>query len=264
MVKKSVTKKSTVKNAQKPTEKTSKNLAKINLRQTYVPILVVLLLAASFLIGALYTKISYLEKGSLGAAPSAAQPQTGPNAPTKPGAKVDVSVGHLPTLGDKNAKVKVVEFADFQCPFCERWFKDVEASLIKDYVNTGKVQFAFRQYAFLGQESTWAAQASECANEQGKFWDYHNYLYDHQGGENSGAFTKDKLIGFAQTLGLNTDQFSSCVNSDKYAKNVSDDLSAGQKVGVNGTPATFVNGQLVVGAQPFSAFKTVIDQELAK
>lgn len=256
---------------EKPTQETEtpkNNLNKFSLPAIYSPLLVILLIIASFLLGALYTKVSYLEKGGAANPPSQAQQGTNPppNSQTQPtpGAKVSVDTGHFPVLGNKDAKVTIVEFADFQCPFCEKWFKDTEPSLIKDYVNTGKVKFAFRQYAFLGQESTWAAEAAECANEQGKFWDYHNYLYDHQGPENSGTFTKDKLIGFAGDLGLNTNQFSSCLNSDKYSKNVSDDLSAGQKAGVTGTPTAFIDGQPLVGAQPYSAFKTIIDQELAK
>ena len=233
--------------------------------KSYAPILIVLLLVASFLLGALTTKLA-ASQNSVGNPRTLAQPnspQTPPNAPA-PGAKVNVDAGHLPVLGNKNAKVTVIEFADFQCPFCERFFKDAEINIIKEYVNSGKVKFAFRHYAFLGQESTWAAEASECANEQGKFWEYHDYLYNHQGAENSGTCAEDKLIGFATSLGINTDQFSSCLNSDKYAKQVSDDLAAGQKSGVTGTPASVVNGQLVVGAQPYSAFKTLIDQELSK
>jgi len=188
----------------------------------------------------------------------AAQPQV-----PLPGAKVNVDIGHLPVKGT-SSKVTIIEFADFQCPFCERFFKDTESQIIKDYVETGKAKFVFRQYAFLGKESTWAAEASECANDQGKFWEYHDYLYSHQGQENSGAFAKDKLEGFAQSLGLNMDQFKPCLESDKYASKVSDDMAAGQKVGVNGTPATFVNGQLVSGAQPYANFKTLIDAEIAK
>jgi len=237
--------------------------------KSYTPILIVLLLVASFLLGALTTKLA-TSQNSTGNPQTATQPNTpaaAPNVPNQPppsGAKVKVDNGHLPILGNKNAKVTIIEFADFQCPFCERLFKDAGANIIKDYVKSGKVKFAFRHYAFLGQESTWAAEASECANEQGKFWEFHDYLFKNQQGENQEAFSKDKLIGFAGALGLNTDQFSSCLNSEKYAKNVSDDLSAGQKAGVSGTPTTFVNGQTVVGAQPYSAFKTLIDQELSK
>lgn len=233
--------------------------------RSYTPILIVLLLIASFLLGALTTKLGASQSSTDTLQPSAQpnSPQRAPNQPA-PGAKVNVDEGHLPILGNKNAKVTIIEFGDFQCPFCERFFKDAEPGIIKDYVNNGKVKFAFRHYAFLGQESNFAAEASECANEQGKFWEYHDYLYNHQGPENSGAFAKDKLIGFATSLGLNTDQFSSCLNSDKYAKQIADDLAAGQKAGVSGTPTTFVNGQSVVGAQPYSAFKTLIDQELSK
>ncbi len=222
-------------------------------------VLVGLLVIAAFVIGVLFTRMSFLEKGG-----STSQPTTGTAQPPAPGQKVNVTTGHLPVLGNKNAKVSVVEFGDFQCPFCERWFKDVELNLIKDYVDTGKVKFAFRHYAFLGQESTWAAEASECANEQGKFWEYHNYLYNNQKGENQGAFSKDNLKSFAGFLGLNTSQFNSCLEAGKYSKNVTDDLSDGQKAGVTGTPGTFINGQLVVGAQPYSSFKTLIDQELSK
>lgn len=237
---------------------------KINLTdKSYTPILLVLLLIAAFLIGALYTKLSYLEKNQTG------NPQTGssktlPIQPPSPGAKVNIDNGHLPILGRKDAKITVIEFADFQCPFCKRWFQDVKPSLVKDYVNTGKVKLAFRHYAFLGQESTWAAEASECANEQGKFWEYHDHLYNNQGAENSGAFAKDKLIGFARSLNLNTEQFTSCINADKYSKNVSDDLSAGQKAGVTGTPSVFINGRIIVGAQPYTIFKALIDEELKK
>lgn len=223
------------------------------------PILLVLLLIGAFLLGATTTKLLALPTKNTALPPGQQIVPT----PQPPSGKVNVDIGHLPVLGDKNAKVTVVEFADFQCPFCERFFKDVEVNIIKDYVNTGKVKFAFRHYAFLGQESTWAAEASECANEQGKFWEYHDYLYSHQGPENSGAFAKDKLEDFAKQLGLNSEQFNSCLETDKYAKAVADDLSAGQKAGVQGTPATFINGQIIIGTQPYSAFKTIIDQALA-
>ena len=236
--------------------------------KSYTPILIVLLLVASFLLGALTTKLAATQNPAgnpqTGAQPDSPQgAQNAPNQPA-PGAKVNVDAGHLPVLGNKNAKVTVIEFADFQCPFCVRFFKDAKPNIIKGYVDSGKVKFTFRHYAFLGQESNFAAEASECANEQKKFWEYHDYLYNHQGPENSGAFAKDKLIGFAKDLGLNTDQFSSCLNSNKYVKQVADDLASGQKAGVSGTPTTFVNGRAIVGAQPYSAFKTLIDQELSK
>ncbi len=229
-------------------------------------ILLGLLVVAAFLIGTLITKVSYLEKGTTTSAPAVgnANPPTAPKAPV-PGAKVDVSAGHLPLLGNKNAKVTVVEFADFRCPFCQRLFNDVELNLKKDYIDTGKVKFAFRHYAFLGPASTVAANASECANEQGKFWELHDYLYKNQPPESdTSMYTVDKLAEIAGTLGANTSQFKDCLSSNKYQKNVDADFADGQKAGVSGTPATFVNGQLVVGAQPYASFKTIIDQELSK
>lgn len=232
-------------------------------KMNWTPFLMVMLLIASFLLGALTNKVSELQGGQAPVAP--AQQQAGTQgAPQQPAQKVNVTNGRYPLLGNKDAKVTVVEFADFQCPFCEQWYKTVEPQIMKDYVNTGKIKFAFRDYPFLGQESTDAANAASCANEQGKFWDYHNYLYEHQGQENSGTFSKDNLKQFAVTLGLNTTQFNSCVDANKYAADNAADMKDGQAAGVQGTPATFVNGTIIVGAQPYSAFKAAIDAELAK
>ncbi len=225
---------------------------------TFLIILVVIL---AFFTGYLYFKVQSLNQQNIAAAGSAGTQQQ-QKAPAL-GAKVNIDAGHLPVLGDKNAKVTVIEFADFQCPFCKRFFDETETNLVKDYINTGKVKFYFRHYAFLGQESTWAAEAAECANEQSKFWEYHDYLYSHQGQENSGTFSKTNLEGFAETLGLNTSQFNSCLESDKYLKNVQDDLAAGQKTGVSATPTSFINGKSVEGAIPYSDFKNLVDKELA-
>ncbi len=168
-------------------------------------------------------------------------------------------------LGQKNAPVTIVEFADFRCPFCERFFTDAESQLVKEYVNTGKVKFVFKNYAFLGQQSTWASEAAECAAEQGKFWEYHDWLYTNQASESDLAFySKANLIKYAGTVGLNTPQFSSCLNSDKYAEKVANDMSEGQKYGVSGTPTAFINGQRVVGAQPYATFKQSIETALKK
>ena len=238
----------------------------VPLPKSWTPILMGLLLIASFLLGMLVTKVQYLSGSNTGTYQAGNQQAAGGAQPSvAPGTPVNVSVGNLPAQGNKDAKVKVVEFADFQCPFCEQWFKTVEPSIINDYVKTGKIAFYWRDYAFLGQESNDSANAARCANEQGKFWEYHDYLYSHQGQENSGAFSKDNLKKFASDMGgLNTDQFNNCVDSDKYSKDVQTDLSDGQKAGVNGTPTVFVNGVAIVGAQPYSAFKSAIDAALAK
>ncbi len=177
----------------------------------------------------------------------------------------DVKIGDSPILGSKNAKVSIIEFADFRCPFCERFFKDSETQIIKNYVETGKANFVFKHYAFLGQQSTWAGEAAECANEQGKFWEFHNWLYKNQAAESNLAYySKANLIKYAGKVSLNLNQFSSCLNSDKYADKISSDLTEGQNAGVNGTPTIFINGHKVVGAQPFANFKPLIESELQK
>ena len=208
-----------------------------------------------------------LGAGTTGSAPT--QQQAG--ATPAPSVYQNVTAGNLPTLGNNNAKVLVVEWADYQCPFCEQFFTQVEPQIKKDYIDTGKIKFAFRDFPFLGQptsdpagdESANAANAARCANEQGKFWQYHDYLYSHQGQEDQGAFSKDNLKKFASDLGFNTDQFNQCIDSNKYAKDATDDMNAGKAVGVSGTPTVYVNGTQIVGAEPYSAFKDAIDKALA-
>ena len=185
--------------------------------------------------------------------------------------EVDIDLKDAIIMGDAKAPVTVVEYADFQCPFCQRYFQQNNSALISQYVNTGKVRFVWKDYAFLGQESIWAAEAARCANDQGKFWEYHDYLFNNQGAENSGAFSKDNLKKFASALGLNMGQFNSCLDTDKYASVIQKETQEGNKIGVNGTPATFINNKLVadsngnsVGASPFSVFQAVIEQELSK
>ena len=166
------------------------------------------------------------------------------------------------TLGNATAPVAIIEYSDFQCPFCNRFNQQVYPKLIEQYVKTGKVKFSYKHFAFLGDESHWAAQAAECAADQKRFWDYHDLLFDRQNGENGGAFAKDKLIGFAQELKLDTAAFTTCLNGDKTADRVAVDSSEGQRLGVRGTPAFLINGKMLVGAQPFEAFQSAIEAAL--
>ena len=185
------------------------------------------------------------------------QDQEPSNAPA-----TDVDEGEGPQLGSLDAPVTVVEFADFQCPFCGRFFRDTLPTIKKDYVDTGKVKFVFRNFAFLGQESTDAGMAAYCAEDQGKFWEYHDYLFTNQNGENGGSFSVANLKGFAFDLGLNVSQFSSCLDSQKYKDRVDGDTEAGRNAGVTGTPSTFVNGRMIVGAVPTETFVEEIEKAL--
>jgi protein-disulfide isomerase len=230
-------------------------------------LLTVLLLINTLALGALLIKVTYLQRAlgsGTAAAPTAQVPAQGNQTPA-PGAKVNVANGHFPLKGNSNAKVTIVEFADFRCPFCEQYFTQTEPQIVKDYVDTGKVKIAFRQYAFLGPASVIAAGAAECANDQGKFWDFHDYLYKNQPAEtDTSMYNTDTLTQAAVSLGMNGDTFRSCLDGKKDDSKAAADLADGQKAGVNGTPTFFVNGTSLVGAQPYSAFKTIIDQELAK
>lgn len=182
----------------------------------------------------------------------------------QPSAPVTVSTGQFPALGKDSAPVTVIEFADLRCPFCEQFYQQVGKQIIKDYVNTGKVKFYFRDFAFLGPASTLAGQALYCAQQQGKFWAFHDWAYENQPDESNTAFyDADKLATYAANLGMNKSKFTTCLNSSDAVASVQQDLSDGQAAGVNGTPTVFVNGTAIVGAQPYANFKAAIDQALA-
>lgn len=165
-------------------------------------------------------------------------------------------------LGDPNAKVTIVEYADFQCPFCGRHHTAVSPGIIETYVNTGKVRMIYKHLAFLGPESVYAAVASECAADQGKFWEYHDYLFEHQNGENQGAFNKDKLIEFGKTLELDMTRFEPCVTNDETIARVQADTEEAAKFNVGSTPTFFVNGQPLVGLKSPAEFQAVIESAL--
>lgn len=166
--------------------------------------------------------------------------------------------------GATNAPVTVLEYGDFQCPACLRFFSDTERRLKEEYVNKEQVRFVFRNFAFIGNESRWAAEASECANEQGRFWDYHDRLYEKQGGENVGTFSKENLKRFAADLGLNAEQFNQCLDAGKYTAKVQQELAQGRQEGVRGTPTLFVNGKLIEGGADYQVLRRTIELVLDK
>lgn len=125
------------------------------------------------------------------------------------------------------------------------------------------MRFGYWHFAFLGQESFYAAEASECAGDQDAFWEYHDLLFESQAGENQGAFEKDKLKQLAADLKLDTTAFDECLDSGKYTQRVQEMTSTAQSIGVSSTPAFVVNGRAIVGAQPFQTFEQLIEQELA-
>jgi protein-disulfide isomerase len=176
----------------------------------------------------------------------------------KPDLKMEVQLGNGPVFGDRQAKVKIVEFSDFQCPFCARG-ADVVNQIKKAYGK--KVAIAFRHYPLpMHPQAKPASEASLCVNEikPDKFWTYHDKLFAQQD-----KLDNDSLRKVAKDMGVDEAAFNKCFDSHKYADQVQADMDYGTKIGVRSTPTFFVNGRLVQGAQPFDVFKDIIDEEMA-
>jgi protein-disulfide isomerase len=169
--------------------------------------------------------------------------------------RVKVADAGRPAQGPENAPVEIVEFSDFECPFCLRVFPTI-TKVLATYGD--KVRFVYRHYPLPNHPNARpAAEASACAAEQDKFWPYHDRLFS-----NAGKLAESDLKQHATALGLDADSFNACVASRKYRSDVESDIEAANAVGVNGTPAFFINGRALNGAQPFDAFKRIIDEEL--
>src|SRR6202035_2546559 len=169
--------------------------------------------------------------------------------------RVSVESAGFPAMGPANAPVTIVEFSDFQCPFCSRLKPTMEQVRAK---YGDKVRIVFRQYPLpMHQNASKAAEAALCANDQGKFWEMHNAMFDDQQG-----LAVDALKAKAAKLGLNAGTFNTCLDTSKHADQVRADIAAGSTAGVSGTPAMFVNGRFISGAVPLDDISKVVDDEL--
>lgn len=162
------------------------------------------------------------------------------------------------SLGNENAPVVVVEYGDYQCPACGRFASTEKPKLVEEFVKTGEVRFVFRSFQFIGEESFWAAEAAECANEQGKYWEYYEKLYSSQEGENIGTFGKENLEKFANELGLQTTLFNECLASGKFSDKVKAETLEAQNLGLRSTPSLIVNGELVDGGNQYEILREKI------
>ncbi len=166
-------------------------------------------------------------------------------------------------VGNKNAKVVVVAFEDFQCPYCKKFHDETYDKLKKEFIDTGKILFVHYDMAFLGPESTSAGEASLCAAEQGKFWEYRDVLYKNQVSEhNVGNFNDENLLKFAKSIGLDGSKFSECVSADKYVDQINGARSFAESYGIGSTPTFVVNGEMIRGARQYAEFSTVINNAL--
>lgn len=195
-------------------------------------------------------------------------------APTQPSGPVKVSLDDDPVLGDKNAPVTLIEFSDYECPFCKRSFSDTLPELKKSYIDTSKVKLVYRDFPLSFHANAHKeAEAAECARAQSNdatYFKFHDQIFTKTTSNGTGlALTELPVI--AQGLGLNVNQFQQCLDSGKFKDEVDKDIADGTAAGVSGTPSWLIgpsskdgqiNGKLIVGAQPFSAFQTAIDETL--
>jgi protein-disulfide isomerase len=194
----------------------------------------------------------------------AAAPAAVPAAP----AVVKVTLGNQPSLGRADAPVTIVEFSDYQCPFCQRFVNATFPEIKRDYIDTGKVRYVFRDFPLdpIHPQARKAAEAAHCAGEQGKYWEMHDLLF-----RNQRALLVDHLKGYGRSLGLDADRFDACLDQGRFAARVEDEAATGSSLGVTGTPAFFIGKSTatgtieatsVRGAQPAAAFRRVLDQML--
>lgn len=171
-------------------------------------------------------------------------------------------------LGPEDAPVVIRDFSDFQCPFCRQFATGIKDRIIEEFVSTGQVRFEYHHFIVIdanvgGNESRRAAEASECAAEQNKFWDYHDMLFANQRGEGAGAFNDTRLKAFAEAIGLDTEQFNSCFDSRKYRRAVEDDEKLARSYSLRGTPSLLVNDQQVQNPLDFSIVTAAIAAAIA-
>jgi protein-disulfide isomerase len=229
-------------------EKTTLTPDTVTFKRSYLySVLVVLAFAAGILVG-------YLAWGrDQGTAPTAA------NEPTEQATRrYDIPTEGFPSIGPKDADITIVEFSDFQCPFCQKWHDQVYQQLMAAYPN--KIRLVYRNLPLtqLHPQAMNAAEASLCASDQNAYWKFHDKLF-----ENSDGLSDDLYATIAADLGLNTTTFEKCMTDHKHQATVKDDMQFAIDLGVQSTPTFFINGLAVVGAQPLSVFQQVIDEELA-
>ena len=247
-------------------------MIKGKLSEYSTPFLVVILIVAMFFLGSFWTKIQFLEKG-LNNTAGILQPQQ--QAPVVNNDPVKVSVDDDPILGDKNAPVTIIEFSDYECPFCKRHFDETLPQLIKEYINTGKAKLVYRDLplSFHDPMATTEAIAANCARAQGDdntYFKFHDEIFKRTK-SNGNGLTKDDLYKISDDLKLNTSKLKTCIDDPKQKEEVQNDLTDAGSVGANGTPSFFIGKStsdgiieavLTSGAQPFSVFKTIIDEKL--
>jgi len=260
-------------------KQTESNNEKISIKKSTVNALIISIIAAS-LVAAFFAgsyinlKTEQVTQADLNDAVAKIESKIlkSQQAPEQPNVQpTNISTDDDPIRGDQNAPITIIEFSDFQCPFCARFQTQTLPLILEQYVDTGKVKFVFRDFPIQSSHPNAmpAAAAAECANEQGKYWQFHDELFENQGVWNKMSILNATKIfkEYATKLELNQDQFNSCLDTGKYIGEINSDLSDGRKYGITGTPGFFVGNEKigfvkVTGAQPFEVFKSIIDSQL--
>jgi protein-disulfide isomerase len=168
-----------------------------------------------------------------------------------------------PYDGNPSAQITIIEFGDYQCTFCYKFHASSLDIIKQEYLNTGKANLVFVDFPLNGPDSVLAAEASHCAKDQGKFWEYHDEIYKNWNGERTGWVTRESLARFANTVGLDSEQFNVCLDSTKYRQQILDTYDFGQKIGINATPSfLIVSGEKIIkitGNQPIDIFRKTLD-----
>ena len=196
-----------------------------------------------------------------------AKPSRPPRPPRPTTGKTGIT--NDPFMGNADAPVVLVEFSDYECPFCGRFFRNTLSQIKKEYVDTGKLKYVFKDFPLaFHKKAPKASEAAHCAGEKGKFWEMHDLIY-----ENQKQMDIPDLINHAQSLGLDVKEFEECLTNSRHAAGIQKDIAAGKASGVTGTPSFIlgklnkngeVAGNVLRGAQPFASFKTAIDSLLKK
>lgn len=172
--------------------------------------------------------------------------------------------GGSPILGDSNAPITILEWGDYQCTFCYKFHQNTLSVIQEDFIKTGKVKLIFKDFPLNGPDSLLAAEASFCAEDQGKYWQYHDELYKNWGGERTGWITRESLDEFANTVELDLDEFNECLNEQKYQSKVNTIHEFGKEIGIDATPSFLVfNDEKIIkirGNQPLEVFLKTFDE----
>jgi len=190
-------------------------------------------------------------------------------SPTKKPTLSSFTDNASPVLGNTNAPLTMIEFGDYQCTYCKKFFRETEGLIVENYVKTGKVKIMFKDFIVVGGDSANAANAAHCANDQKMFWLYHSILYNNWDGEDTGWASFDRLHEFANELELNMDEFSKCMSELKWEGLINSSQTDGRVIGVTATPTFFIIDQnnnilKITGAQPYTVFEEVFDSLLEK